>query len=424
MNEVISGTTGATDTRTTRTWPAAVAVAVVGAIVCWFRVPSVGRYTMYAEDGQIFVQQWLTGHGFPLFEPYAGYQHFLPRISTWLVVHLVPVSGWGIGVTVAACLLAGGTAALVYVFSRDVIDTQVSRLGLAAVTVLIPLAGQEPVGNLANLHWYLLFLTPWLLLATPRSTAGTVAMCLVALASTLTESQAVIFAPIAIWRLVSSAPARPVMVCWFVGVGGQLLTFLLAPRVLSGGGWPPPMSVIKGYLGNVSLTIDTGTARRAGAVIVGLGVVGGGRVPARVPGRGAGRRAVRQPDGAGCGDHAAGRIGGDLDPGLRSEQRVDLLLQPDDAASARDPPVDQVGNDRLDDAGRDGAIGSRGAGAAPAVKGASGRHCRGGALGRSHGDRFREPDQPAGRSSVGGPGRHGQEQLCGVREAGSADHPP
>ena len=61
------------------------------------------------------------------------------------------------------------------------------------------------------------------------------------------------------------------MVCWFVGVGGQLLTFLLAPRVLSGGGWPPPMSVIKGYLGNVSLTLDTGTARRAGAVIVGLG---------------------------------------------------------------------------------------------------------------------------------------------------------
>jgi len=171
---------------------------------------------------------------------------------------------------VISCLLAGGVAALVFLFSRDVIDTWVSRLGLAAVTVLIPLAAQEPVGNLANLHWYLLFLTPWLLLATPRSTAGAWAMAVLALAIGLTEFQALIFTPIALWRLFRSPRARLVMLGFGIGVGAQALTYLLVPRERVGG-QPPLLSTIYGYLANVSLSVDFGSAQRTGAVLVRLG---------------------------------------------------------------------------------------------------------------------------------------------------------
>ena len=154
---------------------------VLASALTWLRLPAAARDTFWAEDGHQFVADWLHDAGpATLFQGYGGYLHLLPRGITWLVVEFVPVDAWAFATTAAACVVTGGVAALVFVFSQDVVAASVARIGLALVVVLTPLAGMEILGNVANVHWYLLYLTPWLLLATPRSRVGSVAMVLLA----------------------------------------------------------------------------------------------------------------------------------------------------------------------------------------------------------------------------------------------------
>ncbi len=254
-----------------RTWPVAVAVWGVAAIVDYLRLPTAARDTLYAEDGRTFLGDWLTAHSIDvLVRPYAGYQHLLPRVAGGLVTGLLPVSWWANAMTLIACLLVGGSAALVYVFSRDVVSAPIARLGLAAITVLTPLAGVEAVGNMANLHWYLIYLVFWLLLAIPRSRAGGVLMVVLALVTTLTEPQCAVLLPLAVYVFVRRPASRPVVIAWLVGVLLQLWTYLSHPRV-TGAGFPPLDSAIKGFLVNAAMSNGYASGERLGRVIASLG---------------------------------------------------------------------------------------------------------------------------------------------------------
>lgn len=224
---------------------------VVGAVITWLRIPAAGRLTFFAEDGSTFVADWLDNDG-ALFRPYAGYQHLVPRIAAWIAVRLTPVDWWANAVTVLACLLVGGIAALVFLFSRDVIDAPVARIGVAVIPLLIPLAGREAAGNLANLHWYVLYLVPWLLLAAPRTRVATFWMTAVAAAAALTEPQALIFAPLAVWRMVTDRSVRPIGLGFLVGIAVQLITYLTNDRGQIQSGIPPITSIAAGYGINVA----------------------------------------------------------------------------------------------------------------------------------------------------------------------------
>ena len=251
----------------TRIWPTAVVVWALASVVTWLRLPAAARDTFWAEDGHQFVQDWLQSEGIgTLFRPYGGYQHLVPRSVTGLIVELVPVQWWAAATTAIACVITGGVAALVFVFSRDVIDNLVARIGLALVVVFVPLPGMELIGNVANSHWYLLYLTPWLLLATPRTRAGSVAMVLLALAVTLTEPQSILFAPLAVWRFVRVPRLRPMIVAYAVGLSVQVVSALGDERGRTPGR-PPWTSVAEGYWGNASLSIFTGNGRWTGAVL-------------------------------------------------------------------------------------------------------------------------------------------------------------
>lgn len=254
-----------------RTWPVAVSVWAVATIVEYLRLPGGARDTLYAEDGRTFLGDWLTAHSIDvLYRPYAGYQHLMPRLAGGLVTGLLPVSWWANAMTLIACLLVGGAAALVYVFSRDVVSSPIARLGLAAVTVLTPLAGVDAVGNMANLHWYLIYLVFWLLLATPRSTIGAVLMTTLALVATLTEPQCAVLLPLAVLVFVRRPASRPVVLGWLVGVALQLWTYLNYPRV-SSAGMPPFDSAVKGYLLNAAMSNAYASGPLLGRIIASLG---------------------------------------------------------------------------------------------------------------------------------------------------------
>lgn len=179
----------------------AAALFVIAGLIAWFRLAPAARDVMWAEDARVFVQQRLqSGLGATLFQPYDGYLHVVPRILVDVAVRLSTVDDLARVVTGLSCALAGLVAALVFVYSRDLVLAAPLRAALALVTVLAPLAPLEVSGNLANLHWYLLWLTPFVLLARSRTRRGAVASTVVLGLVGATEIQALLFLPLVLFR--------------------------------------------------------------------------------------------------------------------------------------------------------------------------------------------------------------------------------
>lgn len=221
---------------------------VIGAVVSWFRLDAVTRGTIWAEDGAIFLAGALEGNPFGIvLEPYQGYLHALPRLVSATLVIALPVDAWAIGLTAASCLVVGAVAALVFVCAREVVVWLPARVAMGALTFLVPLAPYEVLGNTANLHWYLLWLAPWLLLATPRRTWSAVLLGVAGALAALTEIQMLLFVPLLAWR--ARDPRR-----WIVGAGVllggalQIAASIIAPRSAGSGEPPPLLSTAEGYL--------------------------------------------------------------------------------------------------------------------------------------------------------------------------------
>ncbi|MDM4763652.1 hypothetical protein QT381_11595 [Galbitalea sp. SE-J8] len=223
---------------------AVVLLAVAASAVAFLRLDPLARDTVWAEDGRYFLGGALDGAG--ALEPYQGYLQFVPRVLAGLITSLVPIDGWAIALTVASSLVAGAVAAAVLVVTRSLPFACGTRIALAALTVLTPGVATEVLGNVANAHWLLLWLAPWLLLFRPRSWAGSATAAALALVATLTEIQIVVFAPL---LLVHARERRhwPIIGATVLGLGAQFATTLLAPRAIAGGGRPGILSIALGY---------------------------------------------------------------------------------------------------------------------------------------------------------------------------------
>lgn len=301
--------------------PVAVAIAVVAALVAWLRLPPAARDTLWAEDGRVFVQQRAAVGPFESwFVPYDGYLHVVPRIVADLAWSWLPVGSLASGVTVLSCLVAGVVAAGVWCCSRGLVASPVVRLALAAVTVLVPLAPLEVSGNLANLHWYLLWLTPFLLLHRHRSATSTVLASVAALLIGLTEIQAVLLVPLVVLAgLVRrrTAPSRrdlvPVAVLCAALVA-QLVVAALTPRADAPGAASTVPQVVLGYLTSVVLGTWVPSASVMGDLLdrAGWPAVVVAAVPfvvsALVVVRSSRRSTVRGPDDDASGRVASGRM--------------------------------------------------------------------------------------------------------------------
>ncbi len=231
-----------------------VSIVVVGALVSLLRVPVSHIDTVWAEDGQIFLMQALEhGPWSVLFTGYAGYQHLIPRLVTALLVSVVPIDAFGIAVFVVCAILTGAVAAAVFWLSRDLVPWMPARLGLAAITILLPLSAQEVLGNLADFHSYCLWLMPWLLLYRPRTWASGISWGVVALLCAMTEIQSIIFVPLLLLMVRPQHRfAWPIGAGFLLGLAGQVLTTLLLPRS-STASWLGIPSLVLGYLYNTVL---------------------------------------------------------------------------------------------------------------------------------------------------------------------------
>ncbi|GAA1061036.1 hypothetical protein [Agromyces bracchium] len=229
-------------------WVWTIALAVLGAVVSWARVEPAARAALWAEDGAFFLGDALAADPLGvLLQPYQGYLHLVPRMIAGVTVAVVPVEGYAIAMTVGSCLVVGAVSAIVFACARSVVAWLPARVALGALTFLAPAVGWEVVGNAANLHWYALWLAPWLLLAAPRRRSTAILLGVVGLAAALTEIQMLLFLPLLAWRFRD--PNRLIVGAGvLLGSAAQVVALLLSPRDPGAEGSPPFLSTVQGYL--------------------------------------------------------------------------------------------------------------------------------------------------------------------------------
>lgn len=220
-------------------------------LVSWLRLPEVSRGTVWAEDAAVFLRETISNgvlRSIP--EPYAGYLHVIPRVISGLSFHLAPIDSYGNMMSLLSCVAVAAIAVSVFFLSRSVIPELPLRLMLAMIPVLLPVGPLEVLGNAANLHWYLLWLSPWLLLYEPARWYGKALLLVTALAAATSEIMTGLFVPLALWAIFWRknywAPAGLIL-----GVGLQLLATASRPRFEAAappGGAVDPLSGSYGFI--------------------------------------------------------------------------------------------------------------------------------------------------------------------------------
>ncbi|MFJ6002589.1 hypothetical protein [Arthrobacter sp. NPDC092385] len=217
----------------------------------------------------MFLQQALDGNG-GVFNPYDGYLHLVPRIIAGLTVAAIPPSGYAMSMNLLSCLTVALVAALVFHCSRELDERLHTRIALASLVLLISSGPLETTGNTANLHWYLLFATPWLLFKRPGSRGEALILLLAGAAISLTEILSVIFVPLALVRHRDKAfwPAR---VGLLLGLLCQLCATSLNPRVTNESEPLELGSTVTGWFVNAVGTPILGETSHIGALVNGYG---------------------------------------------------------------------------------------------------------------------------------------------------------
>ncbi len=132
--------------------------------------------------------------------------------------------------TVSALCVAvtAAVGAAVWVLTAGVLRSVVARLLLALVPVLVPLGPVEIQANAANLHWFLMYLVPFALLAPVRSWTRGIVLGVATLLAGLTEIQVVVFFPL-FFLGIRNRRRWPVIAGTLVGGLAQVATTLAPP---------------------------------------------------------------------------------------------------------------------------------------------------------------------------------------------------
>ncbi|MBF4630314.1 hypothetical protein ITJ42_03700 [Clavibacter michiganensis subsp. phaseoli] len=224
-------------------------VAGVAALLSWARLPWADRRVVWAEDGGRFLAaRAADGFWATLFAPYDGYLHLWARILTGIVSEVLPLPWFAVGMAAGSCLLVGLVAAVVFSCSASVVGWLPARLALALATALVPTAPIEVLGNAANIHWYLLWASFWMVLHVPRTWRSSILLGLLGLSFALTEILTAVLAPLVLHRF-RDARAWPVRAGYAVGLIAQVATTFAHRRPTgASGSW---VSDAQGYVATV-----------------------------------------------------------------------------------------------------------------------------------------------------------------------------
>lgn len=230
-------------------WAAGVIGAAALALTAWLRLPGLTRDTLWAEDGGVFLRQALASHFLiGVFDPYDGYLHLLPRVLAHVALRIGPLEAYAEQITWLSCGCVGLVGIAVFLLSRPHVPSVGSRLLLAAIPALLPVGPLEVLGNTANLHWYMLWLAPWILIHPTRRHLPNIALAGLSFVAATTEIQTVLFAPL-IWVALRTRRQWGGSIGLLLGLAMQGITFVSFPRSVSKDAVPWDLgSVIIGWL--------------------------------------------------------------------------------------------------------------------------------------------------------------------------------
>lgn len=184
--------------------------------------------SLWAEDGPILLQGAFE-HGFldALRTPYAGYLILVPRLIGE-VGAAVPLRDAAAAIAIASALVVALSGLVVWVAAAGHVRNPYLRGALVALTVLSPVASLESIADGSYVLWYMLFAGFWVLLWTPRTTAGAVLGGLFVLATGLSTPGLWFFAPVAGLRLLAAADRRDAAILAGYTIGAAVQVPVLA----------------------------------------------------------------------------------------------------------------------------------------------------------------------------------------------------
>ncbi|XVS65873.1 hypothetical protein ACQPYE_07400 [Actinosynnema sp. CA-299493] len=180
---------------------------------------------LWAEDGARFMVDAVTSPAFSnLVEPYGGYLHAFPRLVAELVA-LLPLEWAAAGFAVAAAVLRAVVALISFAASRAYLRSTPLRVALAALVVVLPAGNSEPLNNMSNLHWFLLYGVFWALL---WRDAPRLPIALFVFLAAVSSPLVLVLAPIAVLRL--ALPRKELPIAFLAGTPAQGVAILFAER--------------------------------------------------------------------------------------------------------------------------------------------------------------------------------------------------
>lgn len=204
------------------------------AALAFLRVAAAGGHSvMWADDG-VFLDHALNGN---VWES-ATYAHHgylnLAASLTATVLGAVPLGAVPVAYIAVASIGVGVIAWWVAAMSRSMLDSWWSQAVLGASVALIPIAGYESTGSIANLQWPIMVGALFALVGDIRTRGELVGATGFVLLASLSAPSAIMLAPLIWWRR-----SRPTLVAaWLIGTAAQAAAVLSAwGEREAGGNW-------------------------------------------------------------------------------------------------------------------------------------------------------------------------------------------
>jgi hypothetical protein len=180
---------------------AAAAVGLAAALAAGMRLGAQGMNTLWAEDGQVFYAA-AKHAALPdvFFHTYRGYMHAGPRVVA-AIAALFPVKWAASAIAVGDALALGLIAAIVYRASAAYIRNPWLRV-VPALLIAAPPVGQETIGSIANLQWFLFFAAVIVLLWNPQRPVPIAVGAVTVLFAIMSSPFGILLVPLAVVRLL------------------------------------------------------------------------------------------------------------------------------------------------------------------------------------------------------------------------------
>ncbi len=179
-------------------WAALTGLSVF--LITYARVPTAWT-TIWAEDGKVFLAGAVNQGFGSFFHFFGGYLHTVPRIGA-LIAATLPLSMASVVMTTYAVVISSACGAAGEMLSGAYIKARWARVGLGLCFGLLPAIRVESIAEMANLQYFLIATSFWVLLVEPRSKAGRWLSLVFLSATAASTILGIVLIPVAVIRLI------------------------------------------------------------------------------------------------------------------------------------------------------------------------------------------------------------------------------